>query len=133
VNRGVRVRAPPTRIRTTRRPQIVVRDARWHRLEVRERPDVAVEKADLILPLADPRKVATRVHQPHQEEPRLAADPVDVDKHLKEVDFGEIARPIRQRHEHLAPTFRAANGLLSERRAHRSAVVSIGSSAGGDH
>ena len=63
---------------------------------------MAVEKADLILPLVDPREVTARIHQPHQEEPRLAADAVDVDQHLEEVDLGEIARPIRQRHEDLA-------------------------------
>ena len=84
------------------RPQIVVRDARRHAVEVRERADVPVEKADLILALVDPREVAARVHQPHQEQPRLAARPVDVDQHLEEVDLGEIARPIRQRHEDLA-------------------------------
>ena len=56
-----------------RRAQIVVRDARRHAVEVRERADVPVEKADLILALVDPREVAARVHQPHQEEPRLPA------------------------------------------------------------
>jgi hypothetical protein len=83
-------------------PQIIVGDAGGHALEVRERADVSVEKADLILALVDPREVAARVHQPHEEEPGLAACPVDVDQHLEEVDFGEIARPIRQRHEDLA-------------------------------
>jgi hypothetical protein len=43
-----------------------------------------------------------RAERAHQEEPRLAAGPVDVDQHLEEVDLGEIAGPIRQRHEDLA-------------------------------
>jgi hypothetical protein len=85
-----------------RRAQIVIRDAGRHGVEVRERADMSVEKADLILALVNPGKVAAGVHQAHQEEPRLAAGPVDVDQHLEEVDLGEIARPIRQRHEHLA-------------------------------
>ncbi len=84
------------------RPQIIVRDAGGHAVEVRERADVSVEKADLILALVNPREVAARVHQAHQEEPRLPAGPVDVDQHLEEVDLGQIARPIRQRHEDLA-------------------------------
>jgi len=83
-------------------PQIVVRDARRHRLEVRERPDVAVEKADLILALVDPGEISAGVHQPHEEEPRLAAGAIHVDQHLEEVNLGEIAGPIRQRHEDLA-------------------------------
>ena len=85
-----------------RRPQIVVRHARRHAVEVRERAHVAVEKADLILALVDPGEVAARVHQPHQKEPRLATDAVEIDQDLEEVDLGEIARPIRQRHEDLA-------------------------------
>jgi hypothetical protein len=83
-------------------PQIVVRDAGRDAPEVRKRADVAVEKADLILALVDPRKVAARVHQAHQEEPRLLPLPIDVDQHLEEVDLREIAGPIRQRHEDLA-------------------------------
>ncbi len=51
------------------RAQIVIRDTSGYAVEVRERADVSVEKADLILPLVDPREVAARVHQPHQEEP----------------------------------------------------------------
>ena len=69
---------------------------------MRKCADVPVEKADLILALVDPREVAARVHQPHQEQPGLAARPVDVHQHFEEVDLGEIARPIRQRHEDLA-------------------------------
>ena len=42
------------------RPQIVVRHARRHAVEVRKRADVPVEKADLILALVDPREVAAR-------------------------------------------------------------------------
>ena len=86
-----------------RRPQIVVGDARRHAAQVREGAHVAVEKADLILPLVDPAEVAAGVHQPQQEEPRLAPHAGDVDQHLEEVDLGEIARAIRQRHEDLAP------------------------------
>ena len=85
-----------------RRPQIVVGHASRHAVEMRKGADVPVEKTDLILPLVDPREVAARVHQPHQEEPRLAAGPVDVDQHLEEVDLGQIAGTIRQRHEDLA-------------------------------
>ena len=84
------------------RPEIVVRDASRDPVEVRKGADMPVEKADLILALVDPREVAARVHQPHQEQPRLPPGPVDVDQHLEEVDFGQIARPIRQRHEDLA-------------------------------
>jgi len=84
------------------RSQIVVRDAGRYALKVRKGADVPVEKADLILALVDPREVAARVHQPHQEQPGLAARPVDVHQHFEEVDLGEIARPIRERHEDLA-------------------------------
>jgi len=83
-------------------PQIVVRDASRNPVEVRKRADVPVQKADLILALVDPRKVAARIHQAHQEEPRLPARPIDVDQHLEEVDLGQIAGAVRQRHEHLA-------------------------------
>ena len=101
-----------------RRPQIVVRDARRHAVEVRERAHVPVEKADLILTLVDPGEVATRVHQPHQKEPRLPTDAVEIDQHLEEVDLGEIARPIRQRHEHLAAlALPLGDGLFDERDA----------------
>jgi hypothetical protein len=84
------------------RPEIVVRDASRDPVEVRKGADVPVEKADLILALVDPRKVAARIHQAHQEEPRLPARPVDVDQHLEEVNLRQVARPVRQRHEHLA-------------------------------
>ncbi len=84
------------------RAQIVVRDPAGHAREMREGPHVAIEKTDLILALVDPREVAARVHQPHQKQPRLAARAVDIDEHLEEVDLGEIAGPIRQRHEDLA-------------------------------
>src|SRR5262249_43357700 len=59
-----------------RRLEIVVRQPGRHAAEVRERAHVAIEKADLVLPLVDPREVAAGVHQPHQEEPRLAAGAV---------------------------------------------------------
>ena len=49
---------------------------------MREGADVDVEKADLILPLVDPAEVAARVHQPQQEEPRLAALAGEVDEDL---------------------------------------------------
>ena len=83
--------------------EIVIGEPRWHAAEVGECPDVAIEKADLVLSLVDPREVAARVHQPHQKEPRLPARAVDVEEHLEEIDLGEITRPIRQRHEDLAP------------------------------
>jgi hypothetical protein len=69
---------------------------------VREGADVSIEKTDLVLALVDPSKVAAGIHQPHQEEPRLAARAVQIDEHLEEVDLREITRPIRQRHEDLA-------------------------------
>ena len=101
-----------------RRPQIVVHDARRHAVEVRERAHVPVEKADLILALVDPREVATGVHQPHQKEPRLPTDAVEIDQYLEEVDLGEIARSIGQRHEHLtALALPLGDGLFDERDA----------------
>jgi hypothetical protein len=69
---------------------------------VREGPDVPIEEADLVLALVNPREIAARVHQPHQEEPCLLPFAVDVDEDLKEINLGEIARPIGERHEHLA-------------------------------
>jgi hypothetical protein len=73
----------------------------------------------LILALVDPREVAAGVHQPHQEEPGFAAGPVDVDQHLEEVDLGEIAWPIRQRHEDLAPLpLPLRDGVFDHRDAH---------------
>jgi hypothetical protein len=101
------------------RPEIVVRDASRDPVEVRKGADVPVEKADLILALVDPREVAARVHQPHQEQPRLPPGPVDVDQHLEEVDFGQIARPIRQRHEDLAALpLPLGNRVLDDGHAH---------------
>ena len=61
-----------------------------------------VEKAHLILALVDPREVAARIHQPHQEQPGLAARSIDVHQHFEEIALGEIAPPIRERHEDLA-------------------------------
>src|SRR5438045_3959297 len=71
-------------------------------VEMLERPNVAVEEADLILPRIQPREVAPRVHEPQEEHPRLLPFSVDVDEDLEEVDLGEVARLVRQRHEHLA-------------------------------
>ena len=68
-----------------------------------ERAHVPVEEADLILPPVEPREVSPRVHQAQQEHPRLLPLAHDVDEDLEEVDFGEVARLVRQRHEHLAP------------------------------
>jgi hypothetical protein len=83
--------------------QIVVRYPRGHAVDVREGPHVPIQEARLVLPLVDPGEVATRVHQPHQEEPRLPTHRVEIDEHLEEVHLGELARPIRQRDKHLAP------------------------------
>jgi hypothetical protein len=71
----------------------------------------------LVLPLVDPGEVAARVPQPHQEEPRRPPPgAVDVDQHLEEVHLGEIARPIRQRHEDLAAlSLPLRDGGLDER------------------
>jgi hypothetical protein len=97
-------------------PKIIVGDSSRHPIEVRKRADVPVEKADLILALVDPREVAARVHQSHQEEPRLAAGPVDVDQHFEEVDLREVAGPIGQRHEHLASlALPLGDGLFDKR------------------
>jgi len=82
---------------------IIVRGARGHAAEVGERTDVAVQKAHLVVPLVNPREVAAGVHQPHQEQPRFPPDAGEIDEHLEEVDFRELAGPIRQRNEHLAP------------------------------
>ncbi len=99
--------------------QIVVGDARRHCVEVREGADVAIEKADLVLALVDPGEVAARVHQPHEKEPRLAADAADVDEDLEEVDLREIARAIRQRHEDLtALPLPLRHRILDDRDAH---------------
>ena len=114
----MRVRAPADQDPDDRRPQIVVRDARRHAVEVRERAHVPVEKTDLILTLVDPGEVATGVHQPHQKEPRLPTDAVEIDQDLEEVDLGEIARTIRQRHEDLAAlALPLGDGLFDERDA----------------
>jgi Sulfatase-modifying factor enzyme 1 len=74
-----------------------------HAAKMGKRPDVAVEKADLVSALVDPGEVAARVHQPYEEEPRLAARAVQIDQHLEEIDFGEIAGAVRQRHKDLPP------------------------------
>jgi hypothetical protein len=65
--------------------------------------DVPIEEADLVLPLVNPREVATGAHQPQQKQPRLPPDPGDVDQHLEEVDLREVAGPVRQRDEDLSP------------------------------
>jgi len=84
-------------------PQIVIRDARRDRREVRERPDVTVEKADLILTLVDPGEVTAGVHQPHQEEPRLAVL-VDVGGTSRRCRFhsATVARLVGARRAHLS-------------------------------
>ena len=55
-----------------------MRDARRDATQVRERADMAIEKADLVLALVDPREIAPRVHQAQQEErfAERAADPL---------------------------------------------------------
>ena len=71
------------------------------------------------LALVDPREVAPGVHQPHQKQPRLAADAVQIDEHLEAIDLREIARPIGQRHEHLTPLpLPLRNGRLDDRHTH---------------
>ena len=86
-----------------RRPQIVVRDPRRHAAEVRKGAHVAVEKADLILPLVDPGEVAARVHQPHQKEPRLRRTPATSTSTSKKSTSARSPGAIRQRHEDLPP------------------------------
>jgi len=76
---------------------------------------VPIEEADLVLPLVNPREVATGVHQPQQKQPRLPPDSSDVDQHLEEVDLREIAGPVRQRDEDLAPL----SAPLGHRRLHQ--------------
>lgn len=98
--------------------EIVVREARRHAAEVRKGAPVPIQEADLVLPLVDPREVAARVHQPHQKEPRLAPRAVDLDEHLEEIDFREIARAIRQRHKDLSPLpLPLRHGILNQRDA----------------
>ncbi len=99
-----------------RRPQIVIREAMRHRAEVGERAHVPVEKAHLVLPVVDAREVAARVHQPHHEHPPLAPLARDVDEHLEEVHFGEVAGVIHERHEHLAPSALPLGDGLTHRR-----------------
>ena len=70
------------------RAQIVVGHPSRHATEVREGAHVPIEKTDLILPLVDPREVAAGIHQPHQEQPRLAAGAGEIDQHLEEIDLG---------------------------------------------
>jgi hypothetical protein len=81
---------------------IIEGDPARHAVEVRKRPDVAVEKADLILAPVDPREVAAGVHQPHQKQPRFPPGAVHVEQHLEEVDLDQVSRPIGQRDKHLA-------------------------------
>jgi hypothetical protein len=76
--------------------EIVVRQARGGSIKVREGADVPIEETDLVLALVNPREVAARVHQPHQEEPRFLPFSLEVDEDLEEIDLGQIARSIQQ-------------------------------------
>ena len=98
--------------------EIVVRDPVRPATEMRKRSDVAIEKADLILTLVDPREIAAGRHQPHQKQPRLPSHTIEIDEHLKEIDLGQVARPVRERHKHL--TLRPpplGDGLFHQRHA----------------
>jgi hypothetical protein len=95
---------------------IVVRDARRHAAQMRKRARVPVEKADLILPLVDPAKIPTGVHQAQDKEPRLPALAGQVDQHLEEIDFGQIAGAVRQRNHHFPSLpLPLGDGLLDDR------------------
>ena len=63
---------------------------------------MTIEKAHLVLPPIQPPEVAARVHQPHDEEPRLLPEPAHVYQDLEEVDLREVSRRVDQRHIHLA-------------------------------
>ncbi|HEX4352651.1 MAG TPA: hypothetical protein VHZ95_07055 [Polyangiales bacterium] len=98
------------------RAKIVVHEAMRHRAEVRERADVTVEKARLVLARIEPREIALRVHEAHHEHVRFAPLAADVDEHLEEVDLGEVAGLVHQRHEHLfAPPLPLANDVFDGR------------------
>ena len=90
---AVREQHPPHR-----RLEVVVDTARRHPAEVLEGAHVAVEEGQLVLTLVEPDEVAPRVHQPHQELPRLAALARYLDGDLEEVDLRLVARAVHQRH-----------------------------------
>ena len=108
-----------------RRPQIVVGDAGGYAAQMRKRADMAVEKADLILPLVDPRKVATGVHQTQDEEPLLLSLATEIDEHFEEIDLGQSAGAIGQRNHDFAPLpLPLRDGRFHDRDADRNRVCS---------
>ena len=87
---------------TDGRAQIVIGQPRRD-AQMREGPDMAVEKADLVLARVDPAKVAAGIHQAQQKQPRFAPHAGEVDQDLEEIHFRQLAGPIRQRNHDLAP------------------------------
>ena len=70
--------------------QVVVGDRGDDAGEVRERGDVGREKPGGVLLRAEHREVAPRVHQAHQEQPRLLAHAGELHPDLEEVDLGDL-------------------------------------------
>ena len=88
---------------------------RGTRAEVFEGACVTVEERHLIATVVEPGEVATRVHEPHQELPRLATLAVLLDGDLEEVHLRLVAGTVHQRHEHL----RLASLMLAPVAAHQ--------------
>lgn len=82
--------------------EIVVGDRRDDSSEVGERCDVSCQKPGCILLRAEHREVAARVHQTHQEKPRLLAHACELHPDLEEVDLRNLARPVHERHGDLS-------------------------------
>ena len=82
--------------------QIVVRNRSDDPGEVSERCDVSREKPGRVLLGAQHREIAARVHQAHQEQPRLLADARKLHPDLEEVDLRHFARSVDERHGHLS-------------------------------
>jgi hypothetical protein len=100
--------------------QVVVGDRRDDPCEVGERRDVGRKKPGRILLRAEHREVATRVHQAHQEEPRLLAHARELHPDLEEIDLRDLARAVHERHGDLPLRasklgHQAANGPLAGR------------------
>ena len=106
------------------RLEVVVRDALRDAPEVREGPHVRVQEAGLVLTRVQPGEVAARMHQAHHEHPDLDHRARELDEHLEEVDFRQIAGRIDERHEHLAaPALPLGDGLLDHRDADREPLL----------
>src|SRR3989304_2636331 len=67
------------------------------RAKVCEGRDVAVKKRDPVTPFVQPGEVSSRLHQPHQELPRLLPYPLHLHGHLEEVHLHAIPGHPHQR------------------------------------